>query len=75
MAGAARVSLPLLVLYGTEDQVVDVAFIEALYERVSSRTRASCVTRATITSASTRPAARRCSAISAWLGVRLPGAV
>jgi alpha-beta hydrolase superfamily lysophospholipase len=32
MAEAARVALPLLVLYGTDDQVVDVAFIEALYE-------------------------------------------
>jgi alpha-beta hydrolase superfamily lysophospholipase len=37
MAGASRISLPLLVLYGTEDQVVDVAFIEALYGRVSSQ--------------------------------------
>jgi alpha-beta hydrolase superfamily lysophospholipase len=37
MADAARISLPLLVLYGTEDQVVDVAFIEALYDRVASQ--------------------------------------
>jgi acylglycerol lipase len=37
MAGAERVSLPLLVLYGTDDQVVDVAFIEALYARASSQ--------------------------------------
>ena len=36
MAGAERISLPLLVLYGTDDQVVDVAFIEALFARASS---------------------------------------
>jgi lysophospholipase len=36
MAAAARISVPLLVLYGSDDQVVDVAFIEALYERASS---------------------------------------
>ncbi len=36
MADAARVDQPLLVLYGTEDKVVDVAFIEALYERASA---------------------------------------
>ena len=37
MAAAARISLPLLVLYGTGDPVVDVAFIEALFAKVSSR--------------------------------------
>jgi len=37
MADAARVDQPLLVLYGTEDKVVDVAFIEALYERASAQ--------------------------------------
>jgi alpha-beta hydrolase superfamily lysophospholipase len=36
MAGASRIVLPLLVLYGTEDPVVDVAFIEALYDRAES---------------------------------------
>ena len=36
MAGAESISLPLLVLYGTDDQVVDVAFIEALFARASS---------------------------------------
>jgi acylglycerol lipase len=36
MAGAGRISQPLLVLYGTEDQVVDVAFIEALFAQASS---------------------------------------
>jgi alpha-beta hydrolase superfamily lysophospholipase len=37
MAAAERISLPLLVLFGTDDQVVDTAFIEALYARASSR--------------------------------------
>ena len=36
MAAAESISLPLLVLYGSEDQVVDFAFIEALYARASS---------------------------------------
>lgn len=36
MAEAARIALPLLVLYGTDDQVVDVAFVEALFERATS---------------------------------------
>ena len=36
MADAARVDQPLLVLYGTEDQVVDVTFIEALYEQAKA---------------------------------------
>ncbi len=36
MAGAERVALPLLMLYGTDDQVADVAFMEALYARASS---------------------------------------
>jgi acylglycerol lipase len=36
MADSVRVTLPLLVLYGTEDRVVDVAFIEALYERAEA---------------------------------------
>jgi alpha-beta hydrolase superfamily lysophospholipase len=36
MAAAERISLPLLVLYGTDDRVVDVAFIEALFDRASS---------------------------------------
>jgi alpha-beta hydrolase superfamily lysophospholipase len=36
MAEAEKIVLPLLVLYGTEDHVVDVAFIEALYDRAAS---------------------------------------
>ncbi len=36
MAGAERIALPLYVLYGTEDQVVDIAFIEALFARAAS---------------------------------------
>ncbi len=36
MADAARIDQPLLVLYGTDDQVVDVAFIETLYEQVKA---------------------------------------
>jgi len=36
MAAAESISLPLLVLYGSEDQVVDVAFVEALYGRAAS---------------------------------------
>jgi alpha-beta hydrolase superfamily lysophospholipase len=36
MAGAARITQPLLVLYGTEDQVVDIAFIEALFAKAAS---------------------------------------
>jgi len=36
MAGASTITLPVLVLYGTEDQVVDTAFIEELYSRTSS---------------------------------------
>ena len=37
MAGAERIALPLYVLYGKDDQVVDVAFIEALFARASSQ--------------------------------------
>jgi alpha-beta hydrolase superfamily lysophospholipase len=37
MGAAEAISLPLLVLYGSEDMVVDVAFIEALYARASSQ--------------------------------------
>ena len=36
MAGAERIALPLYVLYGKDDQVVDVAFIEALFARAAS---------------------------------------
>jgi alpha-beta hydrolase superfamily lysophospholipase len=36
MAGAERIRLPLYVLYGKDDQVVDVAFIEALFARAAS---------------------------------------
>ena len=36
MAGASTIAVPLLVLYGTDDQVVDTAFIEELYSRTSS---------------------------------------
>jgi alpha-beta hydrolase superfamily lysophospholipase len=36
MAAAERITLPLYVLYGKDDQVVDVAFIEALYARAAS---------------------------------------
>ena len=36
MADASRVALPLLVLYGTDDKVVDVAFIEELFERATA---------------------------------------
>jgi len=36
MAAAENISLPLLTLYGTDDQVVDIAFIEALFARASS---------------------------------------
>lgn len=36
MAEAGSITLPLLVLYGTEDQVVDFAFIEALYAQAAS---------------------------------------
>ena len=36
MAGGERISLPLYVLYGKDDQVVDVAFIEALYARATA---------------------------------------
>jgi alpha-beta hydrolase superfamily lysophospholipase len=37
MAAAAGISQPLLVLYGTDDQVADVAFIETLFARASSK--------------------------------------
>ena len=37
MAGAESVTLPLLVLYGRDDQVVDVAFIETLFSRAGSQ--------------------------------------
>ena len=36
MAAAKSISLPLLVLYGTDDQVVDIAFIEALFAQATS---------------------------------------
>jgi alpha-beta hydrolase superfamily lysophospholipase len=36
MAGAERIALPLYVLYGKDDQVVDVAFVEALVARAAS---------------------------------------
>jgi acylglycerol lipase len=36
MADATRIELPLLVLYGTEDHVVDTAFIEELYDRATA---------------------------------------
>jgi alpha-beta hydrolase superfamily lysophospholipase len=36
MAAAGAISLPLLVLYGTEDHVVDTAFVEELFGRASS---------------------------------------
>ena len=36
MAGAPRVTLPLLLLYGTDDQVADPAFAEAFFATVGS---------------------------------------
>jgi acylglycerol lipase len=36
MAAAPRVTLPLLVLYGTDDQVADPAFAEAFFATVGS---------------------------------------
>lgn len=39
MAGAERIALPLYVLYGKDDQVADVAFIEALFARVASENK------------------------------------
>ena len=37
MAGAPRVTLPLLVLYGTDDQVADPAFAEAFFATAGSQ--------------------------------------
>jgi alpha-beta hydrolase superfamily lysophospholipase len=36
MAGAAAITLPLLVLYGTDDHVADAAFTEELFARAAS---------------------------------------
>ena len=41
MAESGRIALPLLVLYGTEDEVVDFAFIEALYAQAASADKSS----------------------------------
>jgi acylglycerol lipase len=75
MADAATVSLPLLVLYGTEDQVVDVAFVEALYAQATSKDKSieryeglyhECFNET--------ERARVFADLAAWLAARLPSA-
>lgn len=75
MAAAARISLPLLVLYGSDDAVVDVAFVEALYAKVSSRDRSIQQYQGLYHECFNETDRERVFAdLAAWLAARLPAA-
>jgi acylglycerol lipase len=76
MVGAAAIVLPLLVLYGTGDQVVDVAFIEALYEQAGSADKSILRYRDFYHECFNETGRERVfNDLAAWLAVRLPARV
>lgn len=75
MADAARVDHPLLVLYGTDDQVVDVAFIETLYEQVKAEDKSILRCEGFYHECFNETGREQVfDDFAAWIGVRLPAA-
>jgi acylglycerol lipase len=75
MADAARVALPLLVLYGTADQVVDVAFIEALYAQAAAADKSMLRYEGFYHECFNETGRERVfDDLAAWVGARLPAA-
>ena len=75
MAAASRVTLPLLLLYGKDDEVADPAFAEAFFAQPGRRTRSSSTTRASIHELFNEVGRDQVFAdVATWLAGRLPPA-
>jgi acylglycerol lipase len=76
MTEAGKIALPLLVLYGTEDEVVDFAFIEALYAQAASADKSLLRYEGYYHECFNETGrAQVFDDLATWLGARLPGAV
>ncbi|HTX68040.1 MAG TPA: lysophospholipase [Thermoleophilia bacterium] len=75
MADASKILLPLLTLYGTEDQVVDTAFVEALYADAESEDKTIHRYEGYYHECFNETGRERVfDDLAAWLAARLPGA-